>query len=85
MTGLRLTPQSLDSDEKQIKFYHTLVEVFKFAYGKRSALGDEFDSQTEKNLDIERVNIDSLFLDFNKHLIPVASTYPLSGICYRNS
>ncbi|CAF0990862.1 unnamed protein product [Adineta ricciae] len=55
MDGLRLTPQSLDSDEKQIKFYHTLVEVFKFAYGKRSALGDEYDSQTEKNLDIERL------------------------------
>jgi len=45
----------LDSDEKQVRFYHILNEVFKFAYGKRSALGDEFDSQTEKNQNIEKV------------------------------
>ncbi|CAF0744911.1 unnamed protein product, partial [Didymodactylos carnosus] len=52
MDGYNLTPQSLDSEEKQVKFYHILTEVFKFAYGKRSALGDEYDSQTEKNQDI---------------------------------
>ncbi len=45
----------MDTDEKQVKFYHILNEVFKFAYGKRSALGDEYDSQTDKNEDIERV------------------------------
>lgn len=53
--GYGLTPHSLDSDEKQIRFYHILNEVFKFAYGKRSAMGDEYDSQTEKNAKIERV------------------------------
>lgn len=53
--GYGLTPQSLDTEEKQVRFYHILTEVFKFAYGKRSALGDEYDSQTEKNKDIERV------------------------------
>ena len=36
-------------------FYHVVNELFKFAYGKRSAMGDEYDSQTEKNPDIERV------------------------------
>jgi hypothetical protein len=53
--GYGLTPQSLDTDEKQVKFYHILNEVFKFAYGKRSALGDEYDSETDKNQEIEKV------------------------------
>ena len=53
--GYGLTPQSLDTDEKQVRFYHILNEVLKFAYGKRSALGDEFDSQKEKNQEIEKV------------------------------
>ena len=57
--GYGLTPHSLDSDEKQVRFYHIVNEVFKFAYGKRSAMGDEYDSQTEKNHDIEKVtNVD---------------------------
>ena len=58
MDGYGLTPQSLDTDEKQVRFYHILNEVFKFAYGKRSALGDEYDSQTEKNQHIEQVRFD---------------------------
>ena len=53
--GYGLTPHSLDSDEKQVRFYHIVNELFKFAYGKRSAMGDDYDSQTEKNADIERV------------------------------
>lgn len=55
LLGYGLTPHSLDSDEKQTRFYHILNELFKFAYGKRSAMGDEYDSQTEKNQDIEGV------------------------------
>jgi hypothetical protein len=54
----------LDTDEKQVRFYHILNEVFKFAYGKRSALGDEYDSQTEKNQDIERVTKFCFFVFF---------------------
>ena len=54
--GYGLTPHSLDSDEKQVRFYHIVNEVFKFAYAKRSAMGDEYDSQTEKNASIEKVN-----------------------------
>ena len=53
--GYGLTPHSLDSDDKQTRFYHIINEVFKFAYGKRSAMGDEFDSQTDKNEKIEEV------------------------------
>ncbi|CAF4479859.1 unnamed protein product, partial [Rotaria socialis] len=41
--------------EKQVQFYHILNEVFKFAYGKRSALGDEYDSHTDKNQEIEKL------------------------------
>jgi hypothetical protein len=55
--GYGLTPHSLDSDEKQVRFYHIVNELFKFAYGKRSAMGDEYDSQTEKNANIEKVLI----------------------------
>ncbi|CAF1484294.1 unnamed protein product [Adineta steineri] len=55
MDGYGLTPQSLDTDEKQVRFYHILNEVFKFAYGKRSALGDEYDSETDKNQEIEKL------------------------------
>ncbi|CAF4326485.1 unnamed protein product [Rotaria sp. Silwood2] len=55
MDGYGLTPQSLDTDEKQVRFYHILNEVFKFAYGKRSSLGDEYDSQTDKNQEIEKL------------------------------
>ncbi|CAF1644404.1 unnamed protein product [Rotaria magnacalcarata] len=54
-TGYGLTPQSIDTVEKQVQFYHILNEVFKFAYGKRSALGDEYDSQADKNQEIEKV------------------------------
>ena len=54
-SGYGLTPHSLDSDEKQVRFYHILNETFKYAYGKRSAMGDEYDSQTEKNHNIEQV------------------------------
>jgi hypothetical protein len=63
--GYGLTPQSLDSDEKQVRFYHILNEVFKFAYGKRSALGDEYDSQTDKNQEIEKVEYLSDFINLN--------------------
>jgi hypothetical protein len=62
--GYGLTPHSLDSDEKQVTFYHVINELFKFAYGKRSAMGDEYDSQTEKNADIEQVLKMNLFLFF---------------------
>ncbi|CAF1606516.1 unnamed protein product [Adineta ricciae] len=55
MDGYGLTPHSLDSDEKQVRFYHILNETFKYAYGKRSAMGDEYDSQTEKNHNIEQL------------------------------
>ena len=53
--GYGLTPHSLDSDEKQVTFYHVVNELFKFAYGKRSALGDEYDSQSDKNPETEKV------------------------------
>ncbi|CAF5092755.1 unnamed protein product, partial [Rotaria magnacalcarata] len=55
MDGYGLTPQSFDTVEKQVQFYHILNEVFKFAYGKRSALGDEYDSQADKNQEIEKL------------------------------
>lgn len=64
--GYGLTPQSLDTVEKQVHFYHILNEVFKFAYGKRSALGDEYDSQTEKNQEIEKVLMPVVFFDVSK-------------------
>ena len=59
LLGYGLTPYSLDSDEKQVRFYHILNELFKFAYGKRSAMGDEYDSQTDKNPEIEQVRKDN--------------------------
>lgn len=55
--GYGLTPQALDTDEKQVRFYHILNEVLKFAYAKRSAMGDEYDSQTDKNFEIEKVGM----------------------------
>jgi hypothetical protein len=54
--GYGLTRDCLLSDEGQVRFYHILNEVFRFAYGKRSALGDEYDSQTDKNEQIEQVS-----------------------------
>ena len=78
--GYGLTPQSLDTLEKQVRFYHILNEVFKFAYGKRSALGDEYDSQTDKNQEIEKVGERySLFGMYQFHL--VASSYSLFSLC----
>ena len=62
--GYVLTPQLLDTDKKQVEFYHILNEVFKFAYGKRSALGDEYESQTDKNQEIEQVQ-NFLFFDIS--------------------
>lgn len=72
--GYGLTPHSLDTDEKQVRFYHLLNESFKFAYGKRSAMGDEYDSQTEKNQDIERVRNGNNIL----------SSVRITGFCKQN-
>lgn len=69
--GYHWTPQSLDTDEKQVRFYHILNEVFRFAYAKRSALGDEYDSQTDKNYDIEKVGKHLFITSFT----PIFSSY----------
>jgi hypothetical protein len=83
--GYGLTPQSLDTDEKQVRFYHILNEVFKFAYGKRSALGDEYDSQTDKNQDIEKVKHFFIFFVIFSKLNSAAQADSIFSICKRNS
>ena len=66
-----------------MRFYHILNEVLKFAYAKRSALGDEYDSQTDKNFEIEKVR-ENLHLVFDRKSPLVVESHPFSGICRRN-
>ena len=39
--GFNLSADSVKDDEGTVLTYHRLAEIFKFAYAKRSALGDE--------------------------------------------
>ena len=41
LDGYKLNPTNLNSRTGQILTYHRITEAFKFAFGKRSALGDE--------------------------------------------
>ncbi|XP_066267537.1 glutathione hydrolase 1 proenzyme-like isoform X1 [Branchiostoma lanceolatum] len=40
LDGYRLNASSVDGDDNQILTYHRIVEAFKFAYAKRTELGD---------------------------------------------
>lgn len=41
LEGYGLTPDSVSNTDKSALTYHRMIEAFKFAYAKRSALGDE--------------------------------------------
>ncbi|XP_019631209.1 PREDICTED: gamma-glutamyltranspeptidase 1-like [Branchiostoma belcheri] len=40
LDGYRFSPSSVDSVDNQVLTYHRIIEAFKFAYAKRSELGD---------------------------------------------
>ena len=41
LTGFDFSPVDVKDMDKSILTYHRLTEILKFAYAKRSALGDE--------------------------------------------
>ena len=54
LSGYNFTPSSISSTDESTLTYHRITESFKFAYAKRSALGDE-----------EFVDIDDVRTKFN--------------------
>ena len=49
-SGFNMTAEMLKTTEGTVLAYHRITEAFKFAYAKRTGLGDP------KFIDIERVN-----------------------------
>ncbi|XP_059154515.1 glutathione hydrolase 1 proenzyme-like isoform X2 [Physella acuta] len=41
LNGYNLTPESVETDAKRTQVYHRIAEAFKFAYAKRTEMGDE--------------------------------------------
>ena len=39
--GYKMSPSSVASKESEILTYHRIIEAFKFAFGKRTEMGDE--------------------------------------------
>ena len=62
LAGFLLNPNDLASPEARIHMYHRTIEAFKFAYAKRSSLGDEdfVDVKEVNNINITIKNRDAL-------------------------
>ena len=47
-TGYNITAADLSTTEGKVKVYHRITEAFKFAYAKRTALGDNLFTDVTK-------------------------------------
>lgn len=56
MIGYRLTPESISTEEKSILTWHRIIEAFKFAYAKRTNIGDSDQENETFRLELEEVS-----------------------------
>ncbi|CAK8693132.1 unnamed protein product [Clavelina lepadiformis] len=75
LDGYDITPDDYDNEDKKILTYHRINEAFRFAYAKRSSLGDDRTNETIRQLAINMTS--EWFADSLRGQISDDHTWPV--------